>query len=112
MGLSHLGDSHERKPSCVAVHSLNKIQAYKALMEVHLTYCNRNAAQWLEQDLDQTQTLHRTGRMEKFNRSTRCIGLAYAEVKSATQSSTALVSADRSPCPDRLATFGNGIEHA
>jgi len=55
--------------------------AHQALMKVHadLLHCNRSAAQWLAQDLDQTLTLHRTGSMEKFSRSlrnTRCIGLA------------------------------------
>ena len=56
-------------------------QAHAALMQVHadLLHCNRSAAQWLQQDLDQTLTLHRTGRMDQLSRSlrsTRCIARA------------------------------------
>jgi len=81
--VSYLGDSDvdRIKGAILRAYALpGYTQAYKALMEIHadLLHCNRNAAQWLEQDLDQTLTLHRTGRMEKFSRSlrsTRCIGL-------------------------------------
>ena len=56
-------------------------QAHAALLQVHadLLHCNRSAAQWLQQDLEPTLTLHRSGCMDRLSRSlrsTRCIARA------------------------------------
>ncbi len=52
--------------------------ALDAFMDIHadLLHRNRSAAHTLEQDLDKTLTLHRTGHMSRLSRSlrtTRCI---------------------------------------
>lgn len=48
-------------------------EAHAALMEIHadLLRCNRSVAHVLKQDLEQTLTVHRTGRLDQLSRSFR-----------------------------------------
>ncbi len=79
--LSYLGESDaDRIKDALlrAYETPDYEQTHTALVAVHadLLHCNRSAAQWLEQDLDQTLTLHRTGSMSTLRRSlrtTRCL---------------------------------------
>ena len=82
--LSYLGDRDFARIKGALMRAYENpvyAQAHAALMEVHtdLLHCNRSAAQWLQQDLEQTLTLHRSGRMDQLSRSlrsTRCIARA------------------------------------
>jgi len=82
--LSYLGDADfaRIKGAMMRAYELPVYaEAHAALMQVHadLLHCNRSAAQWLQQDLEQTLTLHQTGRMDQLSRSlrsTRCIARA------------------------------------
>ena len=74
--LSYLGDADfaRIKGAMIRAYEIPVYeQAHSALLQVHadLLHCNRSAAQWFKQDLEQTLTLHRTGQMDQLSRSLR-----------------------------------------